>query len=70
MLRGIPLHSITEVRGAIIVKNGLSLKARRPRNISAVALAIINVICIEPCEMVWGVMVDPNDAGRTCDGEA
>ena len=68
MLRGIPLHSITEVRGAIIVKNGLSLKARRPRNISAVALAIVKVIYIEPCETAWGVMVDPNDAGRPCDG--
>lgn len=51
MLRGIPLHSITDVRGDIIVKKGLSLKARRPKNISAIVLAIVKVICIEPCEL-------------------
>lgn len=68
MLGGIPLHSITEVRGARIVKKGLSLKARRPRDLSVIAIAFGEAICIEPCELEWGAMVPPKDAGRGCDG--
>jgi hypothetical protein len=44
MIEGIPLHSITEVRGFRIVKKGLSLKARRPEDQSVIAGDIAEVI--------------------------
>lgn len=65
----IPLHSITEVRGDMIVKKGLSLKTRRPENLSVISgeVYIVEVIGIAPCELDWGAM-GPNDKGRDCDG--
>jgi hypothetical protein len=56
------------VRGVKIVKNGLSLKERRPEILSVITGDIIKAIGVEPGELEWEAMVPPRDAGRGCDG--